>query len=681
MPFTLPSLPAAGPLMHAICWTLVHSLWQGLLAAIVAGIIMLATKQSSARLRYTLLAVLFFGLVVASAGTFLVEACKEPQDTGALSAFSEQVAGNTAMGLMPAGGQNGHSQFSGRPVYAAPVATVPTTSFSLLSRVEAFCNTHAFLITSVWLLILLLRLAQTGLSLTYVQRIRRLKTRPVSSDWEERVRALADRIGLSRPIALLESALIQAPMVIGYFKPVILVPLGILTQLPQNQLEAVLLHELAHIRRNDYLVNLLQSLAETLLFFNPAIWWISALIREERENCCDDVAIDATRNKAQLIQALVAFQELSIAAGPAYAVAFPGRKMPLLDRITRILQNKNKTLNAMEKTLLTACLIAACSLTVAFSPLNPHRPLAHLNATLHRLMSKDTVAPPPPPAPVPVPTVPADVAPTPVTPPDTLPVAPPAPNVSADELEGGSFRGSLRTDDHKIEYARGIWTKDNTAKYFMDSYEIVQVDGATTAIYISGKRIPNEELDNYKPIVAKVIAQLEDESKDQARAYSSRSYSGYDSSYNDVVVTGRGAVGRARSITFGSGDSAITVTSEPHQDVAFSGSSASAGGGSNVSFSGKVTFNTTDGSLGEENPIAGTTEPILKDIFAQHLASDSNHVSFTLNYHHFIVNDVKQPDDIFIHYRDRYVEGKKDSYVYTRNGGNISSTVTQNKEH
>jgi len=90
-------------------------------------------------------------------------------------------------------------------------------------------------------------------------------------------------------------------MVIGLVKPAILVPLGLLSNLPPGQVEAVLLHELAHIRRKDYLVNLLQSFAEAIFFFNPAVLWISSLIREERENCCYDIAIGGIKNKNKFI--------------------------------------------------------------------------------------------------------------------------------------------------------------------------------------------------------------------------------------------------------------------------------------------------------------------------------------------------------------------------------------------
>ena len=96
---------------------------------------------------------------------------------------------------------------------------------------------------------------------------------------------------ISRPVRLLESAIAEVPVVIGYLKPVILIPAGLLANLPVDQVEAILLHELAHIRRADYLVNLLQTMVESLLFYHPAVWWISHVIRTEREHCCDDFVL------------------------------------------------------------------------------------------------------------------------------------------------------------------------------------------------------------------------------------------------------------------------------------------------------------------------------------------------------------------------------------------------------
>ncbi len=118
--------------------------------------------------------------------------------------------------------------------------------------------------------------------------------------WQERLSVLTRRLGLSRPVGLLESCLAGVPVVMGHLRPVILMPVGLLTGLPAGQIESILLHELAHIRRYDYLANMLQTSVEGLLFYHPVVWWMSGVIRAEREHCCDDLAVSLERRRAPI---------------------------------------------------------------------------------------------------------------------------------------------------------------------------------------------------------------------------------------------------------------------------------------------------------------------------------------------------------------------------------------------
>jgi len=125
--------------------------------------------------------------------------------------------------------------------------------------------------------------------------------------------------------------------------------------LPEEQIEAILLHELAHIRRKDYGINLVQAFAETIFFFNPGVLWLSSLIKEERENCCDDIAIAATEDKINFVQALVTFDEFN-RNNCTLAVGFGSTKNHLLQRAKRIIHNSDKSLNKVEKTFLATSL-------------------------------------------------------------------------------------------------------------------------------------------------------------------------------------------------------------------------------------------------------------------------------------------------------------------------------------
>jgi len=142
-------------------------------------------------------------------------------------------------------------------------------------------------------------------------------------------------------------------------------PVGLLAGLPMEQVEAILLHELAHIKRNDYFVNFLQNIAEAVFFFNPGLLWISSLLKEERENCCDDIALQQTNNKMELVQALISFKEHEL-YGSAYATAFPGKKNYLMRRVVRILHNKNKAFGRSEKIFfITSILLFGLVVTTA----------------------------------------------------------------------------------------------------------------------------------------------------------------------------------------------------------------------------------------------------------------------------------------------------------------------------
>src|SRR4029079_9766943 len=115
------------------------------------------------------------------------------------------------------------------------------------------------------------------------------------------------------------------------FKPVVLLPVSLVTSLPPDQVEGLLAHELAHVLRRDHSVNVLQSAIETLLFYHPAAWWISAQVRNERENCCDDVALLVASSSTVYARALAAVAQCG--ASRAVMAASGGKLMPRLRRI------------------------------------------------------------------------------------------------------------------------------------------------------------------------------------------------------------------------------------------------------------------------------------------------------------------------------------------------------------
>lgn len=237
--------------------------------------------------------------------------------------------------------------------------------------VSAYCTEHAGLIVLGWFIVFLAKCVRMTAGIVYTQRIRHYGVVEAPDHWKERIRSFCRDLRIDKPVELLESRVARMPMVIGHLKPVIFIPLGLLTQLPEDEIEAVLLHELAHIRRHDYFVNFLQHVAENLFFFNPGLLWISSLLREERENCCDDIAIARTNDKIAFVRALVSFKEYALQR-KGLAMNFPSGRHQLLQRVLRITDNKTKTLNRGEKLFfLGSCLMVSVILSYIDSPGSP----------------------------------------------------------------------------------------------------------------------------------------------------------------------------------------------------------------------------------------------------------------------------------------------------------------------
>jgi hypothetical protein len=189
------------------------------------------------------------------------------------------------------------------------------------------------------LLTTLLKTGSVLLGLGTLHRFKRVQTFASGRYWQQYVNDLSASYEIDKPVHLLQSSLAKAPMVIGHRRPAILVPAGLLTQLPTAEVEAILRHELAHIRRNDYSVNLLQAVLEILFFYHPAVLWTNHLIRIEREHCCDDMALNSHLRKHDYVNALLSCQAYHVYP-VQYALAFAGSRKQLLARINRIMAPK-----------------------------------------------------------------------------------------------------------------------------------------------------------------------------------------------------------------------------------------------------------------------------------------------------------------------------------------------------
>jgi GWxTD domain-containing protein len=318
------------PLAQSVSLALAHFLWEGVLIAVILAAVLCVARSSRARYGSACLAML---LMLASFGATLVRLMPEPMDLSKAPRLS----------------------------IPAPPATLPMAPGKAPSEPSSLAVLLPW-ITPFWAAgVLFFHLRSLG-GWIAARRLRLAGVCHAPAEWQQRLDGLAARVRVSKPAALLESCLADVPVVIGYARPVILMPLGLLAGLPVAQVEAILIHELAHIRRQDYLVNLLQTFVEGLLFYHPAVWWISGVIRAERENCCDDLAVAATGDARQYVATLAALEQNRWAAHELALAATGGS---LVKRIRRLLQQPERPRAAWTPAIPAGLLVVSAGIALA----------------------------------------------------------------------------------------------------------------------------------------------------------------------------------------------------------------------------------------------------------------------------------------------------------------------------
>jgi beta-lactamase regulating signal transducer with metallopeptidase domain len=313
----------APALLRALGWTLLHSLWQGTGLGLGVVLLLWRLRQQAAVVRYRAAAVALATLVGLAGVTFSYYYQQA-------SAWAAPVA----------------ERFVSQPTYAAllhhqPAAQALPGWRELQLSAAAYLEQHLAVGVGLWLLGCGLMLGRLLVALRYVRRLRR-QVSSVPEAWQQALAQLAARAGLTQPVQLRASTLVPSPLVIGYLKPIILLPLSVASGLRPAELEMILAHELAHVLRRDYLFNFLQTLAETVFFYHPAVWYLAAVLHAERENCCDDLAAQLGGNPRQLARALAALAELTAEAAPLprLTLAAGVRRDSLLSRVRRLAQGR-----------------------------------------------------------------------------------------------------------------------------------------------------------------------------------------------------------------------------------------------------------------------------------------------------------------------------------------------------
>ena len=353
----------AHPLFEVLGWALLHSLWQGLLILLLVMLILHFIPSRKATLRYGFSLAGMAAIPLAGIATvwYLLPENPTVPSTLTMALTAEAV---TTEGSLP-----------------------------LLNEVAAYVEHQMPLILTAWIAGVLLCSLRLAWGWIYISRLKRTAI-PVGGYWHELVADLARELRLKRVVQLAESAHIDAPAVIGIAKPFILVPIGMFTGLSTSQVEAVLLHELTHIRRHDFVVNLVQSFLEVIYFFNPFVWMVSSLVRDEREFCCDDEVV--SQYNPRLYAEALAYLETARTTKTRLSLSLTGGKNDLLHRIKRFME-KSEQNNFVPQWVIPAALGAVAFVSTSWLSIgdDPAKDASMIKAAaVFSVAPADTVSPP-----------------------------------------------------------------------------------------------------------------------------------------------------------------------------------------------------------------------------------------------------------------------------------------------
>lgn len=293
-------------LAENVGWTLIHSLWQISLIAFLLFFSLQILKNASANLRYLFSVAALFLTVVMSTATFISFLPSQKIKENSVSAVTNVNAPNNL--VYESGGKNAPVKISSDFLSAETIDKNRALDIrgSLVNRAEDLLAETLPYVIWFWLFGVLFFSFRFCGGIRQVSRLRKGRVNSIGEEWQVKFNKLCEKTGVRRTVKFLQSELVKTPMVIGWIKPLVIVPSSVLLNLNPRELETIIAHELVHIRRHDYLVNILQSFVEIVLFFHPLTWWISAQIRRERENVCDDEVLKIFSSESLLYASALA---------------------------------------------------------------------------------------------------------------------------------------------------------------------------------------------------------------------------------------------------------------------------------------------------------------------------------------------------------------------------------------
>lgn len=348
--------------IDVIGWTLLHFVWQGALIAVVTAALLQLLKSSRSQLRYAVACAALATMLASPVATALVLS----------NAPRIALSSNVHVLRSPQGAVVGLAVIpQGSPTPGVESGATPTPT-ELRLPFELNTDTLFSTLVTLWLFGVSILLTRLAAGCWRVRSLQVLARHELPSRWQTQAEDLAQRLGLQRPFRVVDSVRVTTPTVIGWLRPIVLLPVAAIAGLSPRQVEAILAHELTHIRRHDFLINLLQTFAETVLFYHPAVWWMSSRIRTEREHCCDDVAVAVCGDATEYAAALTELASWSLAHPPLAMAATRG---PLLNRVRRLLHVPESSRRMSRTTLAVAVVVTTVVGVVAVGAILKAQPL------------------------------------------------------------------------------------------------------------------------------------------------------------------------------------------------------------------------------------------------------------------------------------------------------------------
>lgn len=330
-------------LLQALAWSLIHALWQLSLLFVVYRMVLPWYKNDAAKRHWIGLGTLLVQCIWST--LTLVYQYQHTQATSTTSRISGEGLPHVAMST-------------------TAIWKTATQDSAWTDAVQYWCIQHLDYLVYAWFSGVLFLVVRLMGGYYYVQRLRWKHTQWADDATQQVFDTLLDRLEIPYQVLLRISSKIDTPMTIGFLQPIVLMPFGLLSGLSEQELRAILAHELAHIKRYDYLINLIQSFIEIVFFYHPLVWVISDAVRDDRENACDDWALAVCQHKLHLAKALTLVEHFKLQSSTSLAMSFSGNKAKLLSRVQRILGLKTQQSNSPVG-IIAACvcvLLALCSL-------------------------------------------------------------------------------------------------------------------------------------------------------------------------------------------------------------------------------------------------------------------------------------------------------------------------------